>query len=393
MMSLSATSVAAQGQFQPVITVNNDAITQFELDQRRKMLEIFRTPGNLNQKAREDLIEDRLKLQELRRAGLQLTDDALRAAMETFAERANMSLDQFLQVLAANGVAEQTLRDFVRIGVTWRDFIRGRYGNRVTITDAQIDRAMGQAQGGAAQIEVLLSEIIIAAPPPRLAQAQATANRISRLRSTSAFEAQARRVSAIPSRSKGGRLGWLPLTNYPPQLHGLFLGLEKGEVTAPLPITNGIALFQLRGIREVATAPAAPSEIEYATYFVPGGKSPEGLQAARDLADNVDTCDDLYGAAFGKPKEILSRQSVAPGDIPQDIALELAKLDRDESSYNLTSPSGNNLIFLMLCNRIAAAGEDVDRDAVRNQIRSQRLAGLADALLADLRASATIVTR
>lgn len=390
---IAGTSVAAQGSLQPVITVNSGAVTAFELDQRKRMLEVFRTPGNLTEAARVALIEDRLKQQLLASAGLKLSEESLRAAMSDFAGRANLELDQFIDVLAANGVAEETLRDFVSIGVSWHDYIRNRYGSQVRITDAEVNRAIAQTQSGGAVIEVLLSEIIIAAPPPRAAQAMATAQRISQLRSTSAFEAQARRVSALPSRSKGGRLGWLPITNYPPQIQNIIMGLSPGEVTEPLPITNGVALFQLRAIREAKVASVPPTEIDYAVFYINGGKTPAGIAAAQDLVDRTDTCNDLYGAAKDLPADVLDRRSLAPADIPQDVALELARLDTDEMSYNLTRNDGQTLMVLMMCGRTNAESEGVDAEAIRNQLRSQRLASLATALLEDMRTSATITTR
>jgi peptidyl-prolyl cis-trans isomerase SurA len=71
-------AVLAQSPFSPVLTVNDAAITGFEIDQRRKMLELFRTPGNLDDLAVEQLIEDRLKSQELARQGLAITDEGFR---------------------------------------------------------------------------------------------------------------------------------------------------------------------------------------------------------------------------------------------------------------------------------------------------------------------------
>ena len=385
--------VGAQNALDTVITVNDSAITAFELDQRRRLLEIFRTPGDLDKAARDGLIEDRLKESLMTRAGLILTEESLQTAMDDFAGRANLSLDQFLTVLKGNGVAPETLRDFVKVGVSWRDYIRSRYSNTVTVTDAEVARAMAQTGANGSEIEVLLSEIIIAAPPPRAAAAMARAQAISKLRSTSAFEAQAREVSALPSRTKGGRLDWLPLSNYPPQLHSLILALSPGEVTAPLPIPNGVALFQLRAVREAPTTKIAPTAIDYATFYLAGGLSPAGLNAAQTLADSIDTCDDLYTQARGQSADVLTRTSLAPADIPQDVALELARMDAGEYSYNLTRNNGDTLVFLMLCGRDNPASEGTDPDAVRNQILSQRLAGLASSLVEDLRASATITTR
>lgn len=383
----------AQGQFAPAITVNDRVITRYELAQRIRLLEVFRTPGDLNQVARDALIEDRLKEQELERVGLSLSDAALTSAMEEFAGRANMNLDQFTRMLAQNGVDRVTLEDFVRVGVSWRDYVRSRFNRQVTVTEADVDRAIARQGSSATEIEVLLSEIIIAAPPERAAAAANAAAQISRMRSFSEFEDAARQVSALPSRADGGRLGWLPISNYPPQLQSLLLGLRPGEVTEPIDIENGIALFQMRGVRESARRTQAPASIAYATYDIPGGQTPAARALAADIADRLDTCDDLYGIARNQPPEVLDRVDLPPQDIPSDIALELARLDPGEISTNLTRDNGQTLVLLMLCGRTQVGQQGLDRDAVRNQIRSQRLAGLANALVADLQASAVISTR
>jgi len=389
LLSGLALSAQAQGLFSPAITVNDRVITEFEIQQRRAMLQVFNTPGNLDQLAREQLIEDRLKLDEFARAGIQLTDEGLQLALEEFASRANLELDQFLTVLGQNGVSEETLRDFVRVNVIWRDYIRSRFGDRAQISEEEVDQALGQAAGGST-IEVLLSEIIIPAPPPQAQQAQATADRISQVTSTTAFEAEARRVSALPSRTSGGRLDWVPISNFPPGLRPILLALASGEVTAPIPITNGIALFQLRGIREASRPVQEPAAIDYAAYYIAGGRSDAALREANRIAGQVDTCDDLYGVAQGKPPEVLERDALPPAEIPSDVALELAKLDPGEVSFALTRADGQTLVFLMLCGRSPVLGEGQDRDSVLNQLRSQRLAGYADALLAELQAAATI---
>lgn len=387
MALMSPTFVVAQ--FAPVIVINDAVVSEFEIDQREAMLRVFRTPGDLQQVARDQLIEDRLKLEALNAAGLRITPEGLRGAMGEFSARENMDVDQFIAVLGQAGVAEETFRDFVRVNVSWREYIRSRFGDRAQVSEAEIDQALGQSSGSAG-IEVLLNEIIIAAPPPRAASALATAQRIAQLTSTSAFEAEARRVSALPSRTRGGRLDWLPTTNYPAGLRGLLLDLAPGQVTAPIPITDGVALFQMRGLREVNQVAPEPAAIEYAAFYIAGGLTDRALREAQSIDNRVDTCDDLYGVAQGLPEDRLQRDVLPPANIPTDVAMILATLDTGETNYSLTRANGETLVFLMMCGRTPLLVEGVDRETVRNQLRSQRLATYADALLADLRAAATI---
>ena len=381
---------SAQSQLNAAITVNDRAITGYEIDQRRRLLEVFNTVGNIDTLAREGLIDDRLKQQEMARFNRSISEDALQLELEAFAARGNLSLQEFVQVLAQNGVDPGSFVAYISVGVMWRDYIRARYNREVTVTDTDIDRALARQGSAITQLEVLLSEIIIPAPPERAARVQEVAQEISRMRSFDAFSDAARQVSALPSRELGGRLNWRPIDSYPPQLRQQLLDLSPGEVTEPIDIPGAVALFQKRGQREARRPVLPPVSIEYAAYYLAGGLSADTLRVAREVATRVDTCDDLYGVARDQPAEVLDRVTLPPDQISQEIGLELARLDPGEVSYNLTRNNGETLVFLMLCARNNAGAATLDRRAISNQIRSQRLSALADALVADLRADAQI---
>lgn len=385
---IAAGPAAAQSAYSPAIKVNDDVVTYYELDQRAKLLEAFNTPGDLRSVAREQLIEERLKAQELQRRGLSLSDESLQQQMREFAGRTDLPYEQFLQLLARNGVSEESFRDFVRVGVSWRDYIRSRFRSEAEPTERDVQLTADTQGGQNSSREVLLNEIIIPAPPERAAEARRIAERISRVRSSSEFQAAARQYSALPSRERGGALDWLPVSNYPGPIQELLLSLSPGEVTQPISIPNGVALFQLRDVRAVTTAAPAPAEIDYAEFYISGGRSEEALRIASRIDADVDTCDDLYGEAQGLPREQLQRQSLPPAQIPQDVAMELAKLDSGESSYTLTRNGGQTLVLLTLCDRVAA--EEPDTEAVASSIQSSQLEGRAEVLIAELRAKADI---
>lgn len=375
--------VMAQGLFSPAIMVNEQAVTAYEIDQRVRLLGVFGMSGDLGREARTQLVEDRLKQIELERSGLRLNANAVTAAMEEFAGRANLTLPQFLARLASAGVAEETLRDYVSIGTAWRELVRARYNSRVTITDEDIDNAIALMGSRSTSLDVLLSEIILPAPPQFAREAAEVANQISAMRSTSDFEAAARQYSALPSREVGGRLDWMPLSNLPQALQGLIGGLDNGEVTPPIPIDGGIALFQMRGSREGRAAPVTYASIDYAVFH-----SASAADAQR-LIDNIDVCDDLYTFARDLPPEILLRADVAPSEIPQNYGVALATLDRNEAT---TLALGDGRVdVVMLCNRTPAQAVGIDRAQVEINLRAERLSGYGDGLVQELRSSAVIV--
>lgn len=386
-----AAPLAAQGLFDPAVYVNDDVVTEYEIEQRAAFLRLLNSPGSGRDDVIDTLINERLQAQAVEAAGFELTPEALDAGMEEFAARANLTSEQFIQALGDGGVAEETFQDFVEVGVAWRDLIGARFGARVQISETEIDRALG-ATGGTTGIRVLVSEIIIPAPPEQKEQVDEIALEIAGSQSTDEFSNYAREFSATASREAGGRLPWQDLNNLPPVLRPILLSLAPGEVTDPLPIPNAVALFQLRDIQETGAPSQSFAAIEYAAYYIPGGRSPAGLAAAAKVRTQVDVCDDLYGIAQGQPEEVLERGSKPPGEIPQDIALELSKLDPGEVSTALTRANGETLVFLMLCGRTSEVNEDVAREDVARSLRSARLNAYADSLLDQLRADARIVT-
>ncbi|MFV1498165.1 peptidylprolyl isomerase [Phaeobacter sp. JH20_02] len=383
-----APAALAQGLFAPAVTVNDAVVTNYELQQRARFLTLLRDPGDPLEKAREDLIEDRLKLDVLAQAGIEPTEEEIVAGMTELAGRANLSLQEFLNVLGQNGVAPETLRDFTRVGIAWREYVAARYLAQARPSEEEIDRAMGLAGSGG--VEVLLSELIMPINAQNAAQVEDIAQQVSRITTTGAFSQAARQYSATATRQSGGRLPWMPLTNLPPQLQQVVLALRPGEVTAPLPLDGAVALFQLRDLRETSGAAPSYAAIEYAAYYLPGGRTPEALAAGTKVVNAVDSCDDLYGVAKGQDPSVLDRETLAPGEIPQDIAIELAKLDPNETSLALTRNNGQTLMLLMLCGRTAEVNAEASRESVGNALTQQRLGAFADSLLEQLKADARI---
>jgi len=381
----------AQGSFAPAITVNEDVITHYELEQRALFLSVLGSAqGDPLEQAREDLIEDRLKRDLLNEVGLTLSEEEITEGMRELAERTSLPLDQFLAQLQQAGVAPETVRDFSAAGLSWREYVRGRFLAQARPSADEIDRAMGTA--GSGSVQVLISEIIMPMNQQNAAQVQDLANQISELDTAEAFAASAAQFSAADSRTNGGRLPWMSLSRLPTQLQEVVLGLEPGQITKPLPLQGAIAIFQMRGLREVDGRSATYAAIDYATYRISGGRSPEALARAADLQAQIDTCDDLYGFNKDKDPALLFRGSLVPSEIPQDIALELAKMDPNESSAAVTRDNGQTLLLVMLCGRTSdvVAAQENARAAVANALVQQRLNALADSLVEQLKANARI---
>ncbi|MFT7593455.1 MAG: peptidyl-prolyl cis-trans isomerase SurA [Paracoccaceae bacterium] len=379
----------AQSLFSPALTVNEDVITHFELDQRAKFMAILRAPGDPAKLAHDALIEDRLKQQAIKQAGFETSPEDVEAGIEEFAARAKLKPDEFVKALEQAGVSRETLRDFVEIGISWREYVSARFLAQARPTEAEIDLAIGRSGSGG--VQVLLSELIIPITLETQEQVEGLAAEIAQVKGYDAFSAAAAQNSAAETRVNGGRLDWLSITELPAGLRPVILELAPGEITAPITLPQAVALFQMRGVRESGVAAPRYASIEYATFFLAGGRTPETLAAAAGIADRIDTCDDLYGIVKKTPGTTLERVSKAPGQIPRDVALELAKLDEGETSIALTRSNGQSLMLLMLCGRTAGQGDEEARQEISDALTQQRLNTFAANFLEQMRADALII--
>lgn len=374
--------VTAQSVFDPVVSINGAVITEYELDQRVRFNHFLEQTGKNIGKARDDLINDRLKVSAGRRAGIELGQDNLKQSMVDFANNSSRSLEELLNLIAQNGVDAQTFRDFVESGVIWRELVRSQFAGRGVPSEAEIDRATASVgpEGG---LRVLMSEIVIAASPQQVVAAKRLADKLSKITSITEFSQKATEFSVAPTRVNGGKLEWTTLNDLPAALAPIVAALRPGQVTPPLNIPNAIVLLQLRAVEETTAAAKILVKIEYA--FLSGPTT--SVQIA---AKNSDTCDDLYGLVKSKPELSLSIQSQKPSDLKRDKAARIALLDKGEKSI-LPTAEANTSDMVMLCKRVYAISENVSRAEIIQNLRLARLNSLADGYLAELRANADIV--
>lgn len=380
----------AQNPFSAAVEVNDTIVTNYEISQRMRFLSVLNAQGDLRQQALDALINERLQLDAALAVGAEAAPDAIEAGLTEFAARANLGPEQFLRQMGQEGVAPETVRDFVANGITWRNVVRSRFAGRVNITDEDVERALelGTVLGGG--LELSLAEIIIPVTPENQADLQSELNRLADQINgdVEQFSEAARRFSAAPTREAGGVTGWRPLAELPEGLQERFMRMGYGQVTEPVPLGGGqaYALFQYRGQREV-TSPRLPiTAIDYVTVAIAGGRTPEGLAEATRLRNAVDVCNDFNGVLPGG----YERHTLPPNQVPDDIALALRTLDNHEMTTSVTRNNGTVLLAMMLCDRVSAEPE-AGIDGIREQLFGQQLQRLSANYLEELRAEARII--
>jgi peptidyl-prolyl cis-trans isomerase SurA len=374
---------AQQNLFAPAIRVADRIITVYDVQQRTLLLTLLNAGEDPQSLARTQLVTEALQFLAADRDGIVPNPQEVADAQSAFAAQGNLERDQFIQALLEQGVEEGTFRNLIASSLVWRDAVRRRFGPRIEVTEIDIDRALAQIPSEAGT-RIEIAEIILPADDPATEAASiARANRIRQLTDFDEFSAAARLFSISPSRFEGGNVGWRPVEVLPEAAATEIVRLSTGQVTRPTRFGETVAIFQLRDREDVRAGSVDIVSADYAEYLIPGGASPEARAQAAQIAREVRTCDDLYGIARGQQAERLTRQTTRLASLPRDVASEIAGLDENEISINLTR--GGNRVLLMLCERTVRESAAVDRQLVRQALTSQRLETFAAGYLNELR--------
>ena len=382
LFSVLSNKLAAEGIFDTIISVDGAAITNYELEQRILFFSFLNEPGDTLISSRQSLIDDRLKMAAGSKDGFALTPTELENAMLDFAKNSNQSLSGLLNLLTEGGVDAETFRDYVEVGVVWREVVRKRFGSQSQPTESEIDRALA-AERAEGDISVLLTEIVLPAGPSQLEESRKIARELAKITSIGSFSEKAKKLSVSSSRDNGGKIPWRNLKDLPNGLRQIIASLRPGQVAKPLEVQNAIVLFQLRDVEELGFKAPEIISMKFAKIT--------GINSVLDLVTKtVNSCDDLYGLVKLDKDVVLEMLTQHPDEIEQATALRLNRLDRHEMSIFSDSPDsiGN---MIMLCERNYTTSADISRSEVAKNIRAARLTNLAEGYLAELRTNATVI--
>ncbi|WP_333794183.1 peptidylprolyl isomerase [Hyphomicrobium sp.] len=250
--------------------------TKFIKDLQSNMMEQIRREARAGalagskKKAQDELIEEKLKLQEAKRLSAITEDSEVDTVLTGIAERNKMTLEQFGQHMKSMGVDIRTMRARFKAEMSWREVVRRRFGHLVAITERDVDEFVATTPMAAAQANMELQVQRITLPLPATVDQGALAQRIADA------DALARKFTGCASlaslaASAGGKhedLGTRAPSSIPEPTRSLLLNAKDGDLLPASVGDNGVELWALCGrkaensARESAQAELRQREFE-----------------------------------------------------------------------------------------------------------------------------------
>lgn len=389
--------------------VNDDIISSYDLMQRMRLLMV--TSGmqptqenlpQLEQEALRSLIDEHVQMQELRRVEkaqkitIISTDKEIDEQIDDIAKGNNMTGPQLTQQLAAQGVGVDTWRAQIRADSSWQAWIQGRYGSRLRIGDDQVKAFERRQADAASKPQYQVSEVFIDAV--RVGGMETALNGakqlVSQMQQGAPFPAVARQFSASPTAANGGDAGWVGLGEMPPEVDAALEQLRPGQLSAPIPVRDGVYIIYLREKR--SGAKAALVDLKQVAVALPKDATQAQVDAANkvlvDLKPKIASCETLEATA-GKV------EGVVAGDLGEAEITDLAPAFQEAANTlkvgQISDPirTDAGLHLIAVCGKRQSGGTAPTHDQIENRLRGQQLALISKRYLRDLRNSATIETR
>lgn len=209
----------------------------------------------LKKDAKEELIEERLKLQEAKKLGIEITDDDVKRMLQSLADRNKMTYEQFSQHLKGMGVDIGTMGERFRAQRAWRDLIARRYGAQVSVTQRDIDRVLSSAatEAGDDTVELQVSKITLSLPAKmdqtsltkRYADAETLRRKFNGCRSMADL------AKSVPG-AKLDDLRFIKPSTIQEPTRSMLLATKDGDVLPPSTTGAGVEVYAVCGRRTVA---------------------------------------------------------------------------------------------------------------------------------------------
>ncbi|MBI2343059.1 MAG: peptidylprolyl isomerase [Deltaproteobacteria bacterium] len=257
LMGMMATpALSAQLVDRVVAIVDNDVITQQELDQ---VLADFRGNGSgrggtaTRHAAIEQLIDDRLIKREMDKGDVTIDDAELTEALRRFLQQNGITRDQLQQALAQRGMSMEGFERQISGQLRQMKFLQSTLGNEIQLSERELYnlylRQQHRPTTASSLAQIRFAEIFLSftddATPRDQRRTVREAKKLAAAARAGDFAAVAKKHSQSPTAASGGDHGLVAIENLDPVLATASRRLGIGQVSDPIVTGRGVYIVKV----------------------------------------------------------------------------------------------------------------------------------------------------
>lgn len=402
-----ALAQAAGGSVNSIVAVvNGDVVTRSEVESRRRLLALSAgMAGDAGAQGGDQilrlLIDERLRIQELSRRRIPVTDQDIASSVANIESRNGLPPGGVVQNLRRAGIEPRVLYDQIRAQIGWARLLRGMLGEQANIPDAEVNEFLAAQRARLGEPEFLVSEIFIPVENPgQEAQVRRfVTDVLERLRQGVPFPMVAAQFSQSQSAIQGGAMDWMTGDRFDPAVASILKQMPEGAISNPIRVPGGFEIVLLRDRRVSGRDMATIMSMRQVFLPFEGQVNPQAptaqqlaqLQRAQTLSDQARGCEAMDAAARGSPRPADPGPVRLDNITPPELRDLLGSLPIGRATQPIISVDGA-LIF-MVCARETRNMAEANPQQARDILLRDRIELLSRQLQRDLRRRAQIDIR
>ncbi|WP_151449119.1 peptidylprolyl isomerase [Lacisediminimonas profundi] len=404
-----------------VAVVNNEVITNRELEDRIKMVEARMRSQNVAMPPRaefrkqllERLIVDRAQMQLAKESGIRVDDQMLDRAVAGIAEQNKMNMQEFRNQLERDGMSFARFREDIREEITLQRLREREVDSKIQISESEIDNFMAESPATAEPTELNIAQILIRIPenasPEQISQRRERAEQaVQQLKGGADFAKVAATFSDSADALRGGEIGWRTPDRLPELFVDSMAKSKPGDIAA-VKSANGFHILKLLGTRKAEAGTSGTSggsvpavvQTRARHILIKVNQVVSSTDARRKLAEVRERLANK-AATFEEMARLYSNDSTAsrggdlgwvyPGDTVPEFERAMNALQPGDISEPIESQFGFHLIQVMERKRDDVSKER-QRQAARQVLRERKAAEAQEEWLRQLRDRAYVEYR
>jgi len=369
-----------------VAVVNDEAITQYEVDEQRRTVLIQMREAKvsppptdvLDRQVLERLVTERALLQYAKETGVRVDDTAVERTVQRIAQENKLTPDEFRAVLEREQIPYAKYREDIRREITLQRLREREVESRISVSDADVDQflATSAARDGG-DVEYLLSHILVSVPeqssPEQVAARQQRAvAALQQVKTGGDFAQVAASFSDAQDALTGGNLGWRSAARLPTVFVEVVRGLEKGGVSNVLRSPAGFHIVKLVDVRD-RNAPTIVEQTRVRHILIRVNETVSDADAriridrVKDRLDSGAKFEDMARVNSEDPSSAKGGELgwVNPGDTVPEFERAMNGLAPGATSMPVRTPFGWHLIRVE-----ERRQQDVTKERQREQARA-----------------------
>ncbi len=381
MINIMLTPTAFSGEI--VAIVNDEPISSYDVEARAKLIAVQRAEYLSNKRkaqyikeALEDIIDDKVKIQEAKRNQFSVSDKEIEAAIQHLEEQNGIKPGGMRTMLEKNGVPLRVLQDQIRADLMWVQIVQKQRGTVPETRAEEIEKKKNELRAKLREEQFYVFEI--------LTTKKADAEKCyAELQKGISFDEVAKKYSKAATAQNGGEVGWIKNNHYSKAITDVLRQLNPGDLSVPLKTKNGYLLVLLHDKKKPILKDTIPVW-ELAQMAMPTKQS---VQFEKEIGA-LKTCETFTNFA----KKYAIPESVKSGALsPEQLPTELREILSDQPVKVVVGPirTQDTDIFFMKC---AVENKKVlpDNEIIKMQIENDKMEALSDKILKNVKRFAVI---